>query len=111
MENASVLAGLAGRPIALTPEELSGWNGTSTGANDLNFSSWGNGGKAHGIAWFTGAHGQLCIGTLTSDNRFVQILVGDAVFGGYAYPYDQRSWMEGGYYGVYNFFVIIFFIL
>ena len=102
MENASVLSGLAGRPIALTPEELSGWNGTSTGANDLNFSSWGNGGKAHGIAWFPGAHGQLCIGTLTSDNRFVQILVGDAVFGGYAYPYDQRSWMEGGYYGGYS---------
>ena len=102
MENASVLAGLAGRPIALTPEELSGWNGTSTGANDLNFSSWGNGGKPHGIAWFPGAHGQLCIGTLTSDNRFVQILVGDAVFGGYAYPYDQRSWMEGGYYGGYS---------
>ena len=102
MENASVLAGLAGRPIALTPEELTGWNGTTTSANSLNFSSWGNGGKPHGIAWFPNVSGGLCIGTLTSDNRFVQILVGDAVFGGYAYPYDQRSWMEGGYYGGYS---------
>ena len=102
MRNSDTLHGVANRPIPLTPD-LSGWNGTGTSANSINFGPNGNaGGEASGIAIYTGAQGQACIGSVGGGNIFTQILVGDAVFGGYAYPADQSGPSQGGYYGSYT---------
>ena len=102
MRNSDTLHGVANRPIPLTPD-LSGWNGTSTSANSINFGPNGNaGGEASGVAIYSGDQGQSCIGSIGGGNIFTQILVGDAVFGGYAYPADQSGPSQGGYYGSYS---------
>ena len=102
MRNSDTLHGVANRPIPLTPD-LSGWNGTSTSANSINFGPNGNAnGEASGVAIYSGDQGQSCIGSIGGGNIFTQILVGDAVFGGYAYPADQSGPSQGGYYGYYS---------
>ena len=102
MRNSDTLHGVANRPIPLTPD-LSGWNGTGTSANSINFGANGNAnGEASGVAIYSGDQGQSCIGSIGGGNIFTQILVGDAVFGGYAYPADQSGPSQGGYYGYYT---------
>ena len=102
MRNSDTLHGVANRPIPLTPD-LSGWNGTGTSANSINFGANGNAnGEASGVAIYSGDQGQSCIGSVGGGNIFTQILVGDAVFGGYAYPADQSGPSQGGYYGSYT---------
>jgi hypothetical protein len=102
MQNSNDLNGESNRNIPFTPD-LSGWNGTSTSANAaVIFGGTRSEGQtqpttASGIAVYSGDQGQKCIGSVGAGNKFVQILVGDAVFGTYAYP-GTRS----GYYGSYS---------
>ena len=102
MQNSNDLNGESNRNIPFTPD-LSGWNGTSTSANAaVIFGGTRSEGQtqpttASGIAVYSGDQGQTCIGSVGAGNKFVQILVGDAVFGSYAYP-GTRS----GYYGSYS---------
>ena len=101
MKNPNDLNGVTNRNIPFTPD-LSGWNGTSTSANAaVIFGGTRSEGQtqpttASGIAVYSGDQGQRCIGSVGAGNKFVQILVGDAVFGSYAYP-GTRSGYYGGY--------------
>ena len=102
MQNENDVGGEVDRPIPLTPD-LSGWNGSSVSANDsVIFGGSRPEGQtqptsATGIVQYRGDQGQSCIGSVGTGNKFVQILVGDAVFGGYAYPGTRT-----GYYGSYS---------
>ena len=91
MQNQNDVGGEVDRPIPITPD-LSGWNGGYVSANSaVIFGGSRPEGdtqptSATGIAVYSGDQGQSCIGSLGGGNKFVQILVGDAVFCGYAYP-------------------------
>ena len=104
MQNSNDLNGESNRNIPFTPN-LSGWNGTSASANSaVIFGGERPEGQtqpsnATGIAVYSGDQGQSCIGSVGGGNHFVQILIGDAVFGGYAYPAEPKS---PGYYSSYS---------
>ena len=103
MQNSNDIGGETDRNIPFTPD-LSGWDGSSTSANDsVIFGGERAEGmtqptSATGIAVYSGDQGQRCIGSLGAGNKFVQILVGDAVFGSYTYPSEPK----GGYYSSYS---------
>ena len=104
MQNQNDVGGEVDRPIPITPD-LSGWNGGYVSANSaVIFGGSRPEGdtqptSATGIAVYSGDQGQSCIGSLGDGNKFVQILVGDAVFGGYAYPGLPKA---PGYYSSYT---------
>ena len=104
MLNGNDVGGEVDRPIPITPD-LSGWNGGYVSANSaVIFGGSRPEGdtqptSATGIAFYSGDQGQSCIGSLGGGNKFVQILVGDAVFGSYAYPGLPKS---PGYYSAYT---------
>tara|TARA_E500000305_G_scaffold110844_1_gene120233 strand:+ start:89 stop:2131 length:2043 start_codon:yes stop_codon:yes gene_type:complete len=103
MQNSNDIGGETDRNIPFTPD-LSGWDGSSTSANaSVIFGGERGEGmtqptSATGIAVYSGDQGQRCIGSLGAGNKFVQILVGDAVFGSYTYPSEPK----GGYYSSYS---------